>query len=252
LLERTGQQRKPLATLVRSKAKEHHMRDFRDAKAMARTLRAALAAKGLKISHSDSLELIAKALGARDWNTLSAMIHAEPPARPADLPPPADTVQAPPAARGSATFSGALEETLHRAVRLANERRHEYTTPEHLLLALTNDHDAAKVLSACAVSLELLRNELVDDLGGDLHAVRGDNTEQAAPSAGFQRIIQRAIIHVRSSGLGSVSGANVLIALFSERESRAFKLLSEQRMTRLDAVSFVAHGVRKGDGNAAA
>jgi hypothetical protein len=250
LLERTGQQSKPLATLVRSKAKDWDMRDFRDAKAMARTLRAALAARGLKISHSESLELIAKTLGARDWNTLSAMIRAEP--APAPQPPLTDEAKQPPTARGFTTFSAALEETLHRAVRLANARRHAYATAEHLLLALTDDHDAAAVLGACAVELDALRSGLAGHLDSEPASSGDDGDEDAAPSGAFQRIIQRAVIHVQSSGNGVVTGANVLIALFSESDSRAFRLLSDQRMTRFDAVSFVAHGIRKGDGSAAA
>lgn len=232
------------------------MRDFRDAKAMARTLRTALAAKGLKISNSDSLELIAKALGARDWNTLAAMLRAETPAPPGDGSSQANASEAPVGPRSKtrsfAGFSPLLEQTLHRAVDLANRRRHPFTTPEHLLLALADDPDAAAVLRACALDLNLFRRELLRGLAAEPGAAGDDGGEQSAPSSAFQRIIQRAIIHVQSAGGDLVTGANVLIAVFSERDSAAAKLLSAQGVTRFDAVNFVAHGIRKGGGNAAA
>jgi hypothetical protein len=233
------------------------MRDFRDAKAMARTLRTALAAKGLKVGNSDSLELIAKALGARDWNTLSAMLHAEAAPPRGQAAPQADAPEPPPArpqsgTRGFAGFSPLLEQTLHRAVDLANRRRQPYATPEHLLLALADGPDAAAVLRACAIDLNLFRRELLRGLAAEPGAAGDDGGEQSAPSSAFQRIIQRAVIHVQSAGGDLVTGANVLIALFSERDGAAAKLLSAQGLTRFDAVNFVAHGIRKGDGNAAA
>ena len=228
------------------------MRDFRDAKAMARTLRSALAAKGLKISNSDSLELIAQAFGLRDWNTLSAMIGPEPaePAEPkAPTPPPPAT--APPTRSGNLGFSPDLEETLHRAVAFATQQSHEYATPEHLLLALTDDPDAAKVLMVCAVDLDQLKAGLTGYLDTGLNSIVVENVEQPKPSAGFQRAVQRAVIHVQRSASGYVTGANVLVAIFSE-DSPAAGLLLEQKMTRYDAVNFNAYGIAKDGGIAGA
>jgi hypothetical protein len=225
------------------------MRDFRDAKAMARTLRSALAAKGLKISTSDSLELIAQAFGLRDWNTLAAMLRAEP-AEPAEPPkaaaPPTPPAAEPAAPTGHLGFSRNLEETLHRAVALANRRKHQYATPEHLLLALADDRDAAVVLTACNVNIEGLKTALTAYLDTGLSAIVFEDDEDARPTAAFQRIIQRAVIHVQASGRGDVTSANVLVAIFSERESHATRFLLEQKMTRYDAVNFIAHGVAKG------
>jgi hypothetical protein len=230
------------------------MRDFRDAKAMARTLRSALAAKGLKISNSDSLELIAQAFGLRDWNTLSAMLGAEPePPKPAE-PPTSEPIYsaARPVRSGHVGFSPGLEEALHRAVAFARQRSHEYATPEHLLLALSDDQDAAAVLKACAVNLDELRAGLTDYLDTGLNSIVAEAEEHPRPTASFQRIIQRAVIHIQSSGAGQVTGANVLVAIFSERESHAAGLLIEHKMNRYDAVNFIAHGIAKGGGTAAA
>jgi len=233
------------------------MRDFRDAKAMARTLRSALAAKGLKISHSDSLELIAQAFGLRDWNTLSAMPHAEP-VEPADPPKAAASEPIYAAARpvrpGHVSFSRNLEETLYRAVALAKRRKHGNATPEHLLLALSDDPDAVAVLKACNVDIARLKiaSTAYLDTGLSSIIVEGADDASPAPTAGFQRIVQRAVIHVQTSGQTDVTGANVLVAIFSERESRAAGLLTEHKMTRYDAVNFISHGIAKGGGTAAA
>ncbi len=231
------------------------MRNFRDAKAMARTLRAALAAKGLKISNSDSLELIAQALGVRDWNTLAAMLHADPP-EPHEPTAPADPPKAapppPPVRPGHVGFSRDLEETLHRAVAFANQRSHQYATLEHLLLALADDQDAAAVMKACAVDMSGLRRTLVAHLDTVPKSIVVEDAEAARPAAGFQRVIQRAVIHVQTSGLEEVTGANVLVAIFSERESHAARFLVEHKMTRYDAVNFITYGIAKGGGTAAA
>jgi Glyoxalase superfamily protein/Clp amino terminal domain, pathogenicity island component len=223
------------------------MRDFRDAKAMAQTLRRALAAKGLTISHSESLELVAEALGVRDWNTLSATIRDATASPPSEPRPSVDKPRGTPNARGFSGLSAALEETLHRAVGFADERSHQNATPEHLLLALAEDAGAVAVLRACAIDVDLLRSGLIDYVDSGSPSLRGDDGGPAAPTPAFQRIIQRAVIHVHSGGLGDVTGANVLIALFSERDSHACKLLGDQGMTRLDALNFVAHGISKGD-----
>lgn len=132
-----------------------------------------------------------------------------------------------------------LEQTLHRALAHANERRHEYATLEHLLLALTEDADAMAVLRACGVDLDRLRAELSDYLDNELANLITNRPDDAKPTAGFQRVLQRAAIHVQSSGREEVTGANVLVALFSERESHAVYFLQEQEMTRLDRKSVV-------------
>ncbi len=141
-----------------------------------------------------------------------------------------------------------LEQTLHRALGLANERRHEYATLEHLLLALTDDTDAAGVLRACGVDAEKLKRDLAEFLDKDLAGLVTERSGDPKPTAGFQRVVQRAAIHVQSSGRDEVSGANVLVALFSERESHAVYFLQLQDMTRLDAVNFISHGIAKAPG----
>jgi ATP-dependent Clp protease ATP-binding subunit ClpA len=143
------------------------------------------------------------------------------------------------------SFSRPLEETLHRAVSYANERRHEYATLEHLLLALIDDPDATGVMKACNVELTALKTALTLYVDTDLAALATSDGEDAKPTAGFQRVIQRAVIHVQSSGREEVTGANVLVAIFSERESHAAYFLQEQDMTRYDAVNFIAHGIAK-------
>ncbi len=143
------------------------------------------------------------------------------------------------------SFSRNLEETLHRAVHYANQRRHEYATLEHLLLSLTDDVEASGVMKACDVDLQALKRNLINYLDTELKSLIVENGEEAKPTAGFQRAIQRAVIHVQSSGREEVTGANVLVAIFSERESHAAYFLQEQDMTRYDAVNFIAHGIAK-------
>jgi ATP-dependent Clp protease ATP-binding subunit ClpA len=144
-----------------------------------------------------------------------------------------------------------LEQTLHRALSLASERKHEYATLEHLLLGLTEDTDAATVLRACGVDLDKLRGDLTEFLDKDLAGLATDRPGDPKPTAGFQRVVQRAAIHVQSSGRDEVTGANVLVALFSERESHAVYFLQLQDMTRLDAVNFISHGIAKSPGKSA-
>jgi ATP-dependent Clp protease ATP-binding subunit ClpA len=143
------------------------------------------------------------------------------------------------------SFSRNLEETLHRAVAYANQRRHEYATLEHLLLSLIDDQEAAGVMRACDVELPALKKNLINYLDTELKSLVVESGEEAKPTAGFQRAIQRAVIHVQSSGREEVTGANVLVAIFSERESHAAYFLQEQDMTRYDAVNFIAHGIAK-------
>src|SRR5262245_12931710 len=144
-------------------------------------------------------------------------------------------------------LSPRLEQTLHRSLALANQRRHEYATLEHLLLALTEDQDAVAVLRACGVDIERLRRDLGEYVDNQLSSLI-TTVAEAKPTAGLQRVLQRAAIHVQSSGREEVTGANVLVALFSERESHAVYFLQEQEMSRLDAVNYISHGIAKSPG----
>jgi ATP-dependent Clp protease ATP-binding subunit ClpA len=143
------------------------------------------------------------------------------------------------------TFSRSLEKALHRALAIANERSHEYATLEHLLLALIEDKDAAAVMKACNVDLDALRRSLENYIDNDMANMISADREDSKPTAGFQRVIQRAVIHVQSSGREEVTGANVLVAIFAERESHAAFFLQEQDMTRYDAVNYISHGIAK-------
>jgi ATP-dependent Clp protease ATP-binding subunit ClpA len=144
------------------------------------------------------------------------------------------------------SFSNTLEQAIPAALALANARRHELATLEHLRLALTDETDAARVMQACSVDLDELRRQLNDFIDDDLSTlVSSVEGSEAVPTAAFQRVIQRAAIHVQSSGRQEVTGANVLVAIFAERESNAAYFLQEQDMTRYDAVNFIAHGVAK-------
>ncbi|MEM6307919.1 MAG: Clp protease N-terminal domain-containing protein, partial [Pseudomonadota bacterium] len=144
------------------------------------------------------------------------------------------------------SFSTTLEQSIHQALALANDRKHELATLEHLLLALIDEPDAAKVMRACSVDLDTLRRTLESFINDDLNTLVTDmDGNEAVPTAAFQRVIQRAAIHVQSSGRTEVTGANVLVAMFAERESNAAYFLQEQDMTRYDAVNFIAHGVAK-------
>ncbi|HET6158238.1 MAG TPA: ATP-dependent Clp protease ATP-binding subunit ClpA [Dongiaceae bacterium] len=145
-----------------------------------------------------------------------------------------------------------LEQTLRRALAYANDRRHDYATLEHLLLALVDDQDAIAVMRACNVDVERLRRDLSDYVDNQLGNIVGSHHSEAKPTAGFQRVLQRAAIHVQSSGREEVTGANILVALFSERESHAVFFLQEQEMSRLDAVNYISHGIAKAPGRSEA
>jgi ATP-dependent Clp protease ATP-binding subunit ClpA len=144
------------------------------------------------------------------------------------------------------SFASALETTLHNALGHASERHHEYATLEHLLLALIDDEHAAKVMQACGVDLGELGDTVTHYLDTELESLKVTGDVDPSPTSGFQRVVQRAILHVQSSGKEEVTGANVLVALFSERESYAVYFLQQQDMSRLDAVSYLSHGVGKG------
>lgn len=138
-----------------------------------------------------------------------------------------------------------LEQTLHRALEIANERKHEFATLEHLLLALTDDQDALAVLRSCGINVDTIIEQLTTYIDNELTNMVSEEAEESKPTTAFQRVLQRAAIHVQSSGREEVTGANVLVALFSERESHAVFYLQEQDMTRFDAVNYISHGIAK-------
>ena len=143
------------------------------------------------------------------------------------------------------TFSRSLEQSLHRTLALANERHHKYATLEHLLLVLVDDQDAAAVMRACNADIDKLRRNMVTYVEFELENLVTDGSEESKPTAGFQRVLQRAVIHVQSTGREEVTGAHVLVAIFAERESHAAYFLQEQEMTRYDAVNYITHGIAK-------
>ncbi|APG10994.1 hypothetical protein M2175_003715 [Bradyrhizobium elkanii] len=200
------------------------MRDFRDAKAMARTLRASLASKGLKISVAESLELTAELFGLADWNTLAAAIRRGPPA--------SDTASAqPPRAsiKWPSGFTRELDLTLNRALTYAKARKHEFATLEHLLLALLDDPDASEVMKASEVDLEALRRTTVSYIDDKLSTwVMIRDERDTTPTVAFRRVVHRATVR---SLKRETSGLDVLATMFSETASPAVWLLSEQGMT---------------------
>lgn len=200
------------------------MRDFRDAKAMARTLRASLASKGLKISVAESLELTAELFGLADWNTLAAAIRCGPPA--------SDTASAqPPRAsiKWPSGFTRELDLTLDRALTYAKARKHEFATLEHLLLALLDDPDASEVMKASEVDLEALRRTTVSYIDDKLSTwVMIRDERDTTPTVAFRRVVHRATVR---SLKRETSGLDVLATMFSETASPAVWLLSEQGMT---------------------
>jgi hypothetical protein len=216
------------------------MRDFRDAKTMARTLRAALAARGFKITVSQSLELIAEAFGVADWNTLAAAIGQEPRAQQDK-----GSRRAEPTAAGwtsSPLFSAALDSTIHRALACANQRHHEYATLEHLLLALMDDGDALAVMKACDVDLAALKEEIVGHVDGELKALVIAGSGESRPTPGFQRVVQRAVLRAEKLGRDA-TGADILVGIFDETESHAAWFLGNQDMTQDDAANSILHAI---------
>jgi len=213
------------------------MRDYRDAKAMARSIRSELAARGFKITIGGSLDLIARAFGAADWNTLAAAIKTTE-SEPKDA--------ATPAGAGPAMFSEGLAAALHRATESAAARRNEYTTVEHLLLALADDADAAALMEACRVDPQRLKTMLTGYLDEEVSA----SVHRGEPTENFHRVIRSAVLLANESGRRVLTGANVLQAIFRER-SHAAELLQRLGMTRFDAVNFNAFGIRKDGAKAA-
>ena len=144
------------------------------------------------------------------------------------------------------SFSTTLETAIHTSLALAAARKHELATLEHLLVALIDEPEAVNVMKACSVDLKVLKKNLSQYLDEELTSLVSETKEfDSTPTTAFQRVIQRAAIHVQSSGRSEVTGANVLVAIFAERESNAAYFLQEQEMTRYDAVNYIAHGVAK-------
>jgi hypothetical protein len=225
------------------------MRDFRDAKVMARALRDALKAKTVEITHTEALELIAKAFGYDNWNILSAKIEAAEPAT-SDGVAIRREATAPHNNAHSPQFPTTA--TMHRALAHAIQRKHQYETLEHLLLALTDDVDASAVMKACKVDLDALKEKLTSYLDNDLINMAINDGGEPKQSAGFQRVLQRAAHYAEGRGRLARTGAELLVAIFAETESPAARLLGEQGMTRQDAINFVIHGIAKGGGDISA
>lgn len=215
------------------------MRDFRNAKAMAQTLRNALAAKGLKITISQSLELVAEMFGAADWNTLAAkIIRGETPIAREKVSQPLPVV----GSNSMPPFSATLAATLHRALGFATQRKHEYATLEHLLLALIDDADASAVMRVSNADLGALTEKLVHYLDNELKRLVIDNGAAPKLTAGFQRVVQRAERRGHELGRSIVTGANTLESILSETQSPAARFLGEQGMTRQHLSSIITHG----------
>ncbi|MBR0841411.1 hypothetical protein JQ607_14525 [Bradyrhizobium liaoningense] len=229
------------------------MRDYRDAKAMAHTARVFLGNHGLKITNSQSLELIATALGVADWNTLAAKIRGEvSSARTEAATPPAATINAGIRPRVP-RFSSELERTFQRALAHADARKHQYTTCEHLLLALTDDPNASKAMHGCRVDLTALKKSLTDYIDNDLRSIvveTGISMGGSRPTAAFQRVMQRAEAHAEQMGQQEVTGENVLVVIFAERLSPAVRKLYGQNMSAEDAANFIERVIVKRNGAA--
>ena len=147
-----------------------------------------------------------------------------------------------------ATFTKSLEKSISKAFQIATEKNHQYVTLEHLLLALTDEDDALNVMKACSVDTHLLKENLEDYITNELdNIINSEKDTDPQPTSGFQRVIQRSIVHVQSSGKNEVTGANILVSLFAERESHATYFLQEQEVTRYDIANFISHGITKID-----
>jgi ATP-dependent Clp protease ATP-binding subunit ClpA len=180
-----------------------------------------------------------------DWNTLSAAIRAEAAApRNNPAPTPSPTTERVP----GLPFSAKLESTLRRALANANQRKHQYATLEHLLLAFTDDMDASAELKACNVNLSAQKDHLTSYIDKELKHPVIDDGGESRPTAAFQRVVSRAVLQAQRLGRSTVSGAELLVAIFAERQSPGVLLLLEQAMTAYDAVNFVVHGIAKGNG----
>jgi hypothetical protein len=210
------------------------MRDISDAKAMAHTLRSALAARDIKITISQSLELIAEAFGAADWNTLAAAIRADAPAaRKAAKPaPPIEDTATP-------GLSTELQSTLQRALDYANQRQHEYTTLEHLLLALIDDAEASALMKTSKVDLVALKQDLAGYIDTELKRLVIDDGSASRPTAAVQRALRGAELYALGLRRPEVTGAQLLAGIFPETRSPAVRFLGERGMSREETVNLI-------------
>jgi hypothetical protein len=266
LPERTGQQRKPLTRLFRS-SKDEKMRDFRDAKAMAHSLREALAAKDLRITNSESLELISRAFGTPDWNTLSAAIQTETSVQATSASP------APPQGRAwpiAVPYAKELAGTLQSAKADAKRRGHHFLTLEHVLLALLDDPDGADAMQSCSVDTEALRSSLMTYIDTDLRSL-GDleklksglaahldsnvltDRGEPTPTAGLARAVQVAQRRAALAGKPAVTGSDVVAAVFlNAGDCQGANLLESHGMSRRSALGLLSAGLPDAGGTAAA
>jgi len=229
------------------------------AKEAAARLREFLAADGVGLKQTHAYEALARTLGYANWNTLQALLNAAPLSESEPSPAaatPADTqaertdeelaAEQRPVEKGRIPIlSRNLEQSLHRAISLASERHHEYATLEHLLLSLTEDQDAASVFLACNMDIEQLRKELTEYINSKLDQLVTTAPGAPKPTTGFQRAVQRAVLHIQNSGRDETNSGDVVVSLFTERESSAVDFLQRQGMTRLDAVNYIVHGLAK-------
>jgi hypothetical protein len=222
-------------------AKDEDMRDFRNAKAMAQTLRAGLAAKSVKISVSQSLELVSEMLGVTDWNTLAAIIRTDKSVSPERA---STAVLAAGEGNPVLPVSTDLTATRERAIRFATQRKHEYATLEHLLLSLIEDADASAAMNVYNIDLASLKGKLVDYLDNKLGVLVIDNGWDPKPTAAFQRVFQRAQHRALELGHTTIAGANILEAISFETESPAARFLAEQGITRQEILNLIAVGKR--------
>ena len=142
-------------------------------------------------------------------------------------------------------LSKELEVSLNNAFKAARDKHHEFMTVEHLLLALADNEAAAEVLKACGANMDALKNDLSHFLEETIPLLPPNDERDTQPTLGFQRVLQRAVFHVQSSGKREVTGANVLVAIFSEQESQAVYFLKKQDISRLEIVNFISHGISK-------
>jgi hypothetical protein len=219
------------------------------AKKAASRLREFLAADGISLKQTHAYEALAQTFGYANWNTLQALLNAA--ASPESTASPAsdEKLTAEQRPERKTALSQNLQQSLHGAIRLASERHHEYATPEHLLLSLTEDQNAVSVLRACGVDLERLRKELTEFIDTKLDRLVTTAPGNPKPNASFQRVVQHAIVSVLGSGRETVTGADVLLALLSpERESPAVDFLQQQDMSYQDAMTYISEGIAKRPG----
>ena len=223
------------------------------AKEAVARLREFLAANGISLKQTHAYEALAQTLGYANWNTLQALLNTTATPENEASPEAAALAGLPPKVRAEAQdaqerlrkarLTPSLEQSIHRAIGLGTERHQEYATLEHLLLSLTEDQDAASLLLACHVDMEQLRKELTDHIDKKLDSLVTTVPGATKPTAGFQRVVQRAILHNSKSGRAETTGADVVVALFAgELESFAVKFLHKQGMTRIDAENYIANG----------